>query len=87
MAEMRPLNPPEEKDEDQYLKCDHCEEHFITGFQNSEILTLSFGKYCKRCCDNYVEQSIHYGFSTVQIDEDMKEFKTKYLLNFKTPYA
>ena len=87
MKEYRPLNPPEEKDVDEYLKCDHCEQHFITGFENSEILTLSFGKYCKSCCDNHVEISINYGFSLEQIDQDMKEFTTEYLRTFKLPYA
>jgi hypothetical protein len=82
MKEYRPLNPPEEVEEIEYIKCDWCEDKFIEG----QIMTLSFGKYCKNCCDEHVENNIKYGFSDSQINKDMKEFKEQYLLTFKTQH-
>lgn len=82
MKEYRPINPPEEVEEIEYIKCDHCED----SFEDHKTVILSFGKYCKNCCDNYVEQSINYGFSDAQIDKDMNEFKKEYKLTFNTEY-
>lgn len=82
MKEYRPLNPPEETEADVYIKCDHCGDSFKDG----QIPTLPWGHYCKRCCDNYVENNIREGDNEYQVNKEMKEFKEQYLLTFNTEY-
>ncbi len=82
MAEMRPLDPPEEVEEIIYIKCDHCEDKF----EDTKIVILSFGQYCKNCSDNYVENNIKEGDDPYQVNKEMKEFEQEYKLTFNFDY-